>query len=134
MLKTYTTKVQHENTDCYGIAHHSAYVKWVEASRNEYFERFCCNFSELDGLGIKVLISEMTCQFKKPVFLMDEINVYTKITQLQKHSVCFGHIIKNNIDSSIVFKGTSKAICTDKNNKLLKRLPDYIYDKLLSQK
>lgn len=130
MVIAYTTKVQHENTDCYGIAHHSAYVKWVEMGRNEFFEQMGIKFSKLHNLEIKVLVSEMECKFKKPVFLMSEIIISTKITELKKHSITFEHIIKNQLDNSIVFLGNSKVISTDKNNKLLSKLPDYIYNKL----
>jgi YbgC/YbaW family acyl-CoA thioester hydrolase len=134
MVIAYTTKVQHENTDCYGIAHHSAYVKWVEMGRNEFFEQLGIKFSKLHDLSIKILVSEMECKFKKPVFLMSEIIIATNMIELKRHSITFEHIIKDQSDNSIVFKGTSKVISTDKNNKLLSSLPEYIYQKLLELK
>jgi len=134
MVIAYTTKVQHENTDCYGIAHHSSYVKWVEMGRNEFFEQLGIKFSKLHDLSIKILVSEMECKFKKPVFLMSEIIIATNMIELKRHSITFEHIIKDQSDNSIVFKGTSKVISTDKNNKLLSSLPEYIYQKLLELK
>ena len=132
MVIGYTTKVQHENTDCYGIAHHSAYVKWVEMGRNEFFEQLGIKFSKLHDLSIKILVSEMECKFKKPLFLMSEIIISTEMIEMKKHSITFEHTIKNQLDNVIVFKGVSKVISADKNNKLLTKLPTYIYEKLLS--
>lgn len=134
MNSRYKIKVQHENTDCYAIAHHSAYVKWFEAGRNEYFEQNGIKFSKLSELGVKILVSEMTCKFKKPVLLMDELTVFTKILEFKKHSIVFEHTIKNDFNNSLVFQGISKIICTDSKNKLLNRLPDYIYENLIKER
>ena len=134
MKSLYKAKVHHENTDCYEIAHHSAYINWVEAGRNEFFEQSGIKFNKLSKIGIKILVSEMSCKFKKPIFLMDEITISTEIAEFKKHSITFEHTIINNFDNTVIFTGTSKVICTDKNNKLLSSLPNCIYENLLQEK
>lgn len=76
----------------------------------------------------------MICKFKKPVFLMDEITVTTKILEFKKHSLLFKHTIKNNFEGLIVFEGSSKVICTEENNKLFSTLPDYISKNLIKER
>lgn len=126
MQSIYKIKVQHENTDCYGIAHHSSYIKWIESARNEFFEENRVYFKHLQGIGVKILVSEMISKYKKPVFLMDELSIYTRILKLKKHCIEFESIIKNSNDE-IIFKSELKVVCTDINNMLLTKLPDYIY-------
>lgn len=133
MQSIYKVKVQHENTDCYGIAHHSAYIKWIESARNEFFEENGVYFYHLQELGVKILVSEMVSKYKKPVFLMNELSVFTRILKLKKHCIEFESIIKN-LNEEIIFKSELKAVCTDINNKLLTKLPDYIYLSLYKPK
>ena len=63
---------------------------------------------------------------------MSEIIISTEMIEMKKHSITFEHTIKNQLDNATVFKGVSKVISADKNNKLLTKLPTYIYEKLLS--
>jgi acyl-CoA thioester hydrolase len=126
MQSIYKVKVQHENTDCYGIAHHSAYIKWIESARNEFIEEHEVCFKHLQEIGVKILISEMELKYKKPLFLMDELTIFTRILNLKKYCIEFESIIKNS-NNEIVFKCKLKAVCTDIHNKLLTRIPDYIY-------
>ncbi len=129
MKIAYNTTVQHENTDCYGIANHSAYIKWMEAGRNEFFEQFGIKFKMLNTMKLKVLVAEMNCKYKKPVFLMDEITVTTTIKDLKRHKITFEQTITKMNDENILFSGTSTVIISDENNKLVSKIPEYIYDK-----
>jgi len=122
-------KIYHKDTDCYGIVWHGAYIKWLEIGRVELSHLAGINFKELDNMDILMPVVELNCRYKSPARLFDELCIITELKELKKTSVTFSHVVKNIKTSHLLINATTTIVTTDKNGKLYRNMPDYLYDK-----
>ncbi|MDD3012785.1 MAG: thioesterase family protein [Candidatus Gastranaerophilales bacterium] len=122
-------KIYHKDTDCYGIVWHGAYIKWFEIGRVELSHLAGIDFKILDELEILMPVVELNCRYKSPAKLLDELCITTEIKELKKTSITFLHVIKNNNNDNLILNATTTIVTTDKNGKLYRNMPDFLYEK-----
>lgn len=122
-------KIYHHDTDCYNVVWHGAYLKWFEIGRIELSQLLGIDFITLDEMGILLPVVELNCRYKSPARLMDEICISTELKELRVASVSFSHSITNVKTGNLILNAVSAVVTTDKNGKLLRKMPDYLYEK-----
>jgi len=122
-------KIYHKDTDCYGIVWHGAYIKWFEVGRVELSMMAGINFQQLDDMGILLPVVELNCRYKSPARLLDQICIITEIKELKQSSVTFSHSIRNINSQKLILIASTTIVSTDKNGKLYKKMPDYLFEK-----
>ena len=122
-------KIYHHDTDCYNVVWHGAYLKWFEIGRIELSQLIGIDFRTLDEMEILLPVVELNCRYKSPARLLDEIYITTEIKELRPPSVAFSHNITNILTESHILSAVSTIVTTDKNGKLLRKMPPYLYDK-----
>jgi len=122
-------KIYHKDTDCYGVVWHGAYIKWFEVGRVELSHLAEINFKLLDEMEILMPVVDLNCRYKSPARLLDEICITTEIKELKKTSIIFSHVIKNTDTKNLILNATTTIVTIDKNGKLLKNMPEYLYEK-----
>ena len=119
-------KIYYKDTDSYGIVWHGAYIKWFEVGRVELSYLAGIDFKTLDNMGILLPVVELNCRYKSPARVMDELLVTTEIKELKQISITFLHTIKNIKTENLILTATTTVVPTDRNGKLMKKMPDYL--------
>jgi len=122
-------RIYHKDTDCYGVVWHGAYIKWFEIGRVELSKMAGIDFEKIDEMGILLPVVELNCRYKSPAKLFDEINITTEISKLKQTSIAFSHTITNAKTGKLILNASSTIVTTDRNAKLFKKIPDYLYSK-----
>lgn len=122
-------KIYHHDTDCYNVVWHGAYLKWFEIGRIELSQLIDIDFRTLDELGILMPVVELNCRYKSPARLMDKICITTELKELKQASVTFSHTITNIKTGKVLLNASSTVVTTNKDGKLLRKMPDYLYQK-----
>ncbi|OGI22817.1 MAG: hypothetical protein A2287_03620 [Candidatus Melainabacteria bacterium RIFOXYA12_FULL_32_12] len=125
-------KIYHHDTDCYNVVWHGAYLKWFEIGRVDFSQLVGIDFKALDEMGILLPVVDLHCRYKSPARLMDEILITTELKELRTASVSFSHTITNTKTGNVILNAVSTIVTTDINGKLLRKMPEYLYEKYSS--
>ena len=79
-----TTKIvpRYAETDQMGIIHHSVYAIWYEQARTEFFNEIGFRYDEVEKNGVMTPLIELSCEYKRPAYYNQEVEVRTKIIKL----------------------------------------------------
>ncbi len=79
-----TTKIvpRYAETDQMGIIHHSVYAIWYEQARTEFFNEIGFRYDEVEKNGVMTPLIELNCEYKRPAYYNQEVEVRTKIIKL----------------------------------------------------
>lgn len=86
-------RVRYAETDALGIAHHSAFVVWLEAGRVEWMRSVGPSYAELEARGYALPVIELRLRFVSPARFDDEIVVRTALSDLRSRSARFSYEI-----------------------------------------
>ena len=76
----HTVRVRFGETDAMGIAHHSAYVLWLEEARVEYLRALGHPYSRIREAGYDFTVLEVLTQYRRPARFEDQVQVATRIS------------------------------------------------------
>ena len=125
-------KIYYSDTDSYGIVWHGAYVKWFEMGRVELINILGMDFNEFDALDIVLPVVELNIRYKASSKIFDEVLIKTEIEELKPSSLTFKHTLINLTTNKPSVIATSTVVATSKDGKMYRKMPDVIYNKLLS--
>ena len=123
----HTLKVYYEDTDAGGVVYYANYLKFLERARTEAL--FSIGFSnkkiqeEFDAL---IIVKSCNIEYKKSVFLEDELTIRSFVKSITKTSFFMNQIITK--DEKIIVEAQVHLVFIDKNGKPIK-IPEDIYSK-----
>ncbi len=62
-----------------GVAHHAAYLPWLEMSRTELLREAGVTYAQLESCGVFLVIVKVEASYKMPAFYDDLVEVRTKV-------------------------------------------------------
>lgn len=98
-------RVRFAETDQMGIAHHSAYVVWLEAARIEWLRDHGHSYKRLEAEGISFAVSNLQIDYLKSAFFDDLLTLTTHLTDLRSRRVAFSYQIARG--GELVARATS---------------------------
>ena len=125
----FNIKIYHADTDCYNVMWHGAYLKYLETGRIELSEKLGIKFRELDEMDILMPVVDLNLRYKHSARLFDELEVKTTIKELKKTSVVFEYVIREINKDVTILTGTTTLVTTNREGKLFRVMPEYLYDK-----
>jgi len=72
-------RVRYKETDQMGIAHHSNYVVWFEIGRTDLCRAAGFPYTEIEARGRILVVTEITCRYRKPYRYDDEVVIRTSV-------------------------------------------------------
>ena len=133
MKYIYKFKVRFDDTDAYGIVHHSRYYNYFEEARFQ-FSADHLGFTEdmANGSNIKFPIIESHCVYKNPLkFSLDYYIIELEFKLLENSKLEFDFIIKDNKNQKKRYAyGKTIHVLIDEQNKLRLDLPQWFIDKI----
>jgi acyl-CoA thioester hydrolase len=86
-------RVRYAETDAMGIAHHSAFVVWLEAGRVEWLRSIGLSYADLERQGYALPVIELRVRFVSPAIFDDVLIVRSALSDLRSRSARFAYEI-----------------------------------------
>ena len=82
-------RVRYVESDQMGVAHHSAYVAWLEEARIEWLRTVGQSYRELETAGVLMPVIELGVTYKRSFRFDDELDLVTSAAVLGRTRVEF---------------------------------------------
>jgi acyl-CoA thioester hydrolase len=73
-----TVRVRYAETDQMGVAHHGAYVAWLEEARIEWLRALGVNYRDLERDGVLMPVVDLRIAYKRPLRFDDLAELRTE--------------------------------------------------------
>lgn len=125
-------RVRYQETDQMGVVYHANYLIWFEIGRTDYIRHLGMTYRALEERGLLLPVVDVQCRFLQPARYDDEVVIQTQISIHNGSKLVFSYEAKRKEDQTLLAKGTSTHLWTDRAMKrvnIRQRYPD-IYEKL----
>ncbi len=120
VMKNHDTKlmVRYSETDQMGRVYYSRYLEWFELARASHLKAAGFPYSDMEKLGLYLVISDCYIKYQKPAKYEDELIVRTKIAEVTKASATFEYEVINEKTKELLATGNSKLVAISKDGKV----------------
>src|SRR5690606_26444868 len=115
-------RVRFAETDQMGVAHHSVYPVWCEASRVEWMRVRGLSYREMENSGLSLAVSRLEVAYRSAAFFDDEIDVRSTLTEARSRRLVFHYRLIRLGDERLIATGVSEHVPTDRSGRAV-RLP-----------
>lgn len=105
-----------------GVAHHSAYVVWLEAGRVEWLRERGLSYRAIEDEGISLAVSGLQLDYRSAARFDDEIEVDTRLVEARSRRFRFRYELHAIADGTLLAKATTTHTPTDRSGRAI-RLP-----------
>ncbi len=91
MISRTSLRVRFAETDQMGVAHHSAYVVWLEAARVEWFREGGFSYREMEDEGFSLAVSELAVRYRQSLRFDDLVTLETRLTEARSRRFRFAY-------------------------------------------
>jgi acyl-CoA thioester hydrolase len=125
----YSRRVQFSETDLAGIAHFSAYFRFLEEAEHALWRAAGLSIGAAEKTGGWPRVSA-AFDYKSPLRFEDEFDVIVRIAEMTRRSIRYGFTI--TCGDVLVGTGTMTAVCTKKDDGQLQAidLPTDVVERL----
>jgi acyl-CoA thioester hydrolase len=74
-------RVRYCECDPMGVAHHAAYVPWLEVARTELLRGSGVSYADMERHGALLVIVKLDVRYRRPVKYDDLVEVRTRVTE-----------------------------------------------------
>lgn len=121
--------VRYAETDAMRVAHHSAYVVWMEAARVQWLKDRGLSYKQLEAEGINLAVSNLNIDYRSSASFDDEIVIETVLSELKNRRVRFDYEICRADNGVVLARGSSVHTPTNAQGRAI-RLPSDWLEKL----
>jgi acyl-CoA thioester hydrolase len=114
-------RVRFAETDQMGIAHHSAYVVWMEAARIEWLRERGMSYRQWEEEGVSLAVSGIELEYRTSAKFDDKLLIETKLVEAKSRRFRFEYLVRR--DATLLAKGSSLHTPTDRTGRAI-RLPE----------
>ena len=117
-------KVRFSETDAQGVAHHAAYLDWLEIARIEYLARFDGGYRGLREQGVDATTLEAYVRYVKPARFDDRLRISARCGGLRGARFRFDYAIER--DGERIAEGWTTHACVDSKTLRPTRMPEWL--------
>jgi acyl-CoA thioester hydrolase len=121
-------KVRFSETDAQGVAHHAAYLDWLEVARVEYLAQIEGGYQGLRDTGIEATTLEAHVRYLTPARFDDQLVVHARCGDVRGGRFRFDYVIER--DGEPVADGWTTHACVDRRSLRPTRMPAWLRDEL----
>ncbi len=123
-------RVRYAETDQMGVVHHSVYPVWFEAARTALSRAVGLPYSEWEKQGVLLMVSELTCRYRRPARYDDEVTVWVRVADVASRRVVFGYRVEG-ADGDLLAEGESRHLTVERTTGRPMLIPQEMRDSLL---
>jgi len=72
-------RVRYCECDPMGVAHHAAYIPWLEMARTELLRESGVSYADLEAAGVFLVIVKLDVSYKRPAYYDDLVEIRTRV-------------------------------------------------------
>lgn len=72
-------RVRYCECDPMGLAHHGAYIPWLEMGRTELLRQTGVTYADLEAAGVFLVVVKLEIAYKRPAYYDDLLEVRTRV-------------------------------------------------------
>jgi thioesterase-3 len=115
-------KVRNHHIDAYGHVNNAQYLTYLEDARTDFFEELGFSLAVLAKRNIRIYLTEIRLQFRRPAKLLDYLEIYGWFIEINKRRATWGHEIYNRDTGKLLVSGTTAGMFLE--NGRLVTIPD----------
>lgn len=115
-------RVRFAETDAMGVAHHGAYVDWLEAARVAWLREAGLDYRDLVAHGVHLAVSAVQLRYRAAAAFDDELEVRCRLVELRTRRVVFDYELMRLADGHAVAQGRTEHVPTGHDGRAV-RLP-----------
>jgi acyl-CoA thioester hydrolase len=119
-------RVRFAETDQMRIAHHAAYVVWLEAARVEWLRRHGLRYRDLEDQGVSLAVAAVEVHYRTPARFDDRLGIEVRLVELRSRRLRFAYRVDRIDDGGgrvPLAHGTTTHVPTTAAGRAV-RLPD----------
>lgn len=117
-------RVRYAETDRMGVAHHAAYLHWMELARTELMRAAGCTYREFEEQGWQLPVAEAGCRYLVPAKYDDELLLECEVIELKKRLMRIAVRIRRAADGVLLATGFTVHPCLDAVSGGLRAFPE----------
>jgi acyl-CoA thioester hydrolase len=121
---TYDIAVRYFDIDANNHVNNSVYFTYMEEARTHLLLE---HFLKWDKEGLKFVVTEATCKYKKPISLLDKVSIKISTDNVKGVSFDINYAFADP-SGQLYAEGKTRLACVDKKTQKLVRLPEEIID------
>jgi acyl-CoA thioester hydrolase len=119
-------RIRFAETDAQGIAHHAAFVVWLEVARVAYLERNAGGYQAIRDRGLEALTTEVCVRYHRAVYFDQTLTVWTRCTDLRGARFSYEYRIARA--GELVADGYTRHATVDRETYRPTRVPSWLAD------
>ena len=129
-ITTIRRRVDYSETDQMGVVYHARYLVWLDVARTEHLRTTGTSYRELEGLGLRLMVTEAALRYRAPARYDDAIRVRTWVREVASRRVTFGYAVEHEDSGRLLVTAQTALIVLDTANAFA-RLPATVQARLL---
>jgi acyl-CoA thioester hydrolase len=121
-------RIRYKDTDRMGVVYYGNYLTFFEVGRAEYMRSLGFPYSELEGNGYTLAVTDATAKYHGNVGYDALVTVKTRICKLTRVQVRFSYLVMDEEDNLLVSGETGHACINEKMKAC--RLPEELVSSL----
>ena len=113
--------VRFAETDAQGIAHHAAFVVWLEVARVAYLEKNAGGYQAIRDRGVEALTIEVCVRYHRAAYFDETLRIWTRCTDVRGARFRYEYSIER--DGELVADGYSRHATVDRETYRPTRVP-----------
>lgn len=126
MSHAFKQKVFYSDTDAYGVVWHGSYLRWLEAGRVMFCEKYGLKLSELAKQDIILPVVEINISYKNSAKLDDNVIINTEIKDYGRFYITFHQTVIDEKTKNMCIEATVRVVAINESGKLYRSLPEQI--------
>ncbi|RPH85424.1 MAG: acyl-CoA thioesterase [Chroococcales cyanobacterium metabat2.561] len=129
-ITTIRRRVDYSETDQMGVVYHARYLVWLDVARTEHLRTTGTSYRELEGLGLRLMVTEATLRYRAPARYDDPIRVRSWVREVASRRVTFGYAVEHDESGQLLVTAQTALVVLDTNSNFA-RLPADVRARLL---
>jgi acyl-CoA thioester hydrolase len=121
-------KVRFAETDAQGIAHHAAFVVWLEVARVAYLERFAGGYQAIRDRGYEALTTEVKVRYHRAASFDDRLTIEARC--LDVRGARFRYEYRVTRGDELVAEAWTRHAVVDAETYRPTRVPEWLVEAL----
>ena len=118
-------RVRFAETDAMGVAHHAAYLPWLESARVEYLRALGHPYRELrDVEGIEFAVVAIDLRYHAPLRFDDEFSVSCALAERARATFSLAYRVERG--AALILAGRTRHAVLDRETGAPQRLPAWL--------
>ena len=117
-------RIRFAETDAQGIAHHAAFVVWLEVARVAYLAKHAGGYQTIRDSGIEALTTEVSLRYHRAAYFDEALRVWARCGDLRGARFAYEYRVER--DGELVADGYTRHATVDRDTYRPTRVPAWL--------